>query len=342
LLLPWWDVHGRKDLPWQQNPTPYRVWVSEVMLQQTQVSTVVGYYDRFMTAFPDVATLAAADDDAVMHLWTGLGYYSRARNLHKAARKVVAEFGGDFPDTREGLESLPGIGRSTAGAILSLAMGKRAPILDGNAKRVLARVHGVEGWPGSTAVLKTLWEVAEDETPHERVAHYTQATMDLGAGLCSRRNPQCEDCPLVKQCVACAKGLQHEIPGSKPKKAKPQKETVLAMLVNERSVLLEKRPASGIWGGLYSFPELSSVDEVSGWCERATGFVPDNQQLWDTVKHSFSHYDLQMQPVRVDATRINAQIMDDDRWLWYNTAAPAEVGLAAPVKKLLQRFGEEL
>jgi len=341
-LLAWWDVHGRKDLPWQHEQTPYRVWVSEIMLQQTQVSTVVGYYDRFMEAFPDVQALADADEDAVLHLWTGLGYYSRARNLHKAARQIVTSYNGELPEDLDALVGLPGIGRSTAGAILSLACKQRQPILDGNAKRVLARIFGVTGWPGQSAVQKELWQIADDCTPHERVNDYTQAIMDLGAGLCSRRNPKCEDCPLVSMCKASASGRVHEIPGSKPKKTKPQKEAVMPMLVNGSEVLLEKRPASGIWGGLYSFPELTDEAEVDDWCERVTGHAPAGTLLWDTVKHSFSHYDLLMQPVRVNAGRIDRKVMDDDRWLWYNTAAPAEVGLAAPVKKLLQRFGEEL
>lgn len=341
-MLPWWDANGRKDLPWQQEQTPYRVWVSEIMLQQTQVSTVIGYYDRFMKAFPEVTDLAAADEDAVLHLWTGLGYYSRARNLHKAAQQVVELHNGRMPENFDDLVALPGIGRSTAGAILSLACKQRYPILDGNAKRVLARVFGVTGWPGKTSIQKELWELADACTPEDRCNDYTQAIMDLGAGLCSRRNPKCEDCPLVVMCNACASGRVHEIPGSKPKKVKPQKETVLAMLVDGESVLLEKRPASGIWGGLYSFPELQNESEVNDWCVQVTGRAPEDTLLWDTVKHSFSHYDLLMQPVRVDAVVPDTKIMDGDRWLWYNTAAPAEVGLAAPVKKLLQRFGEEL
>jgi len=341
-LLAWWDDHGRKTLPWQREQTPYRVWVSEIMLQQTQVSTVIGYYDRFMETFPDVKSLAAADEDAVLHLWTGLGYYSRARNLHKAAQQVMAEHNGTLPEEIDQLMSLPGIGRSTAGAVLSLACGQRHPILDGNAKRVLARVFGVTGWPGQTAVAKELWMLADDCTPQERVNDYTQAIMDLGAGICSRRNPKCEDCPLVAMCKASASGRVHEIPSSKPKKVKPKKETVMPMLVNGAEVLLEKRPASGIWGGLYSFPELASEAEIEDWCRKITGHEPTATLLWDTVKHSFSHYDLMMQPVRVDIQRFDRKVMDDDRWLWYNTAAPAEVGLAAPVKKLLQRFGEEL
>jgi A/G-specific adenine glycosylase len=339
-LLAWWDTHGRHDLPWQHNPTPYRVWVSEIMLQQTQVATVEKYFDRFMGAFPDVMALAEAPQDDVLHYWSGLGYYSRARNLHAAARQIVADQQGIFPQTLEELMALPGIGRSTAGAILSLAMQQREPILDGNVKRVLARVFAVEGWSGSTANLKTLWAHSETLTPDERVANYTQAIMDLGATLCTRGRPNCFACPLAQRCVAFERNLTGEIPAPKPKpkRARPRREAVFVMAVNAAGeVLLEKRPASGIWGGLWSFPELESADEVAVWCQRQLAAKPAEQRAWPTVEHSFSHFDLDMQPVEVRVDRCAEQsVMDGDRWLWYNTRSPAGIGLAAPVARLLQ------
>ncbi|MDH3431806.1 MAG: A/G-specific adenine glycosylase, partial [Gammaproteobacteria bacterium] len=211
-LLDWWEDNGRKDLPWQRNPTPYRVWVSEIMLQQTQVSTVMGYFDRFMSAFPDVQALAQAEQDRVLHLWSGLGYYARARNMQRAAREICERFGGALPADIDALESLPGIGRSTAGAILALAMDQRQPILDGNARRVLARVFGVSGWPGDTAVNRELWLLAEACTPAHRAAHYTQAIMDLGASVCTRRNAHCTACPLSPQCIAQRRDVVDQIP----------------------------------------------------------------------------------------------------------------------------------
>ncbi len=337
-LLDWWDVHGRHDLPWQQNTTPYRVWVSEIMLQQTQVKTVLNYYDRFMQRFPEIADLAAADIDEVLHLWTGLGYYSRARNLHKAAQQAVENFAG-LPENFEDLVGLPGIGRSTAGAILSLACGQRHPILDGNVKRVLARVYAVEGWPGKTAVANELWERADACTPDDRVGNYTQAIMDLGATLCVRSKPDCERCPLHAGCDAFIAGRVQEFPGKKPKKLKPEKHTVLGMLTDDAGrVLLEKRPPAGIWGGLYSFPEFESVAAAEQWSAGLVGEGGCKVQSWAEIKHSFSHYDLYMQPVKLSAGNVADAAMDADRWLWYNVAAPAEVGLAAPVKKLLQAF----
>ena len=336
LLLSWWDQHGRHDLPWQQNPTAYRVWVSEIMLQQTQVPTVERYYDRFMQTFPDVQSLAAADDDAVLHLWSGLGYYSRARNLHKAAIQIVAEHAGELPTDYDALVALPGIGRSTAGAILSLAHDQYHAILDGNAKRVLARLFAVEGWTGSTANLKILWQHAERCTPKERTANYTQAIMDLGATLCTRSKPKCEACPLQTKCLAFAQNVVGQIPAPKPKKAKPRKATTLVMVVNEGGeLLLEKRPPSGIWGGLWSFPELDSVDAVDDWCVQQFGSSPAAQREWPTVSHSFSHYDLDMAPVEIRLPHTSPAVMEADRWLWYNTRSPASVGLAAPVAKIL-------
>lgn len=341
-LLQWWDQHGRKNLPWQREPTPYRVWVSEIMLQQTQVATVERYYDRFLASFPTVAALAAAPQDDVLHHWSGLGYYTRARNLHKAARVVVDEHGGELPESLEELVALPGIGRSTAGAIRSLALGKREPILDGNVKRVLARVYAVEGWSGSTQNLKILWQHSETCTPTQRVANYTQAIMDLGATLCSRSRPTCELCPLSSGCLAYQTQRTAAIPASKPRKDKPRRRAVLVMARRgAHEVLLEKRPANGIWGGLWSFPELDTDAELDAWCQQQLGMLPAKRRTWPVVAHSFSHFDFDMTPVELSVEAQDCAVMEGDRWLWYNTRSPAGVGLAAPVAKLLAALAQD-
>jgi A/G-specific adenine glycosylase len=337
-LLDWWEINGRHDLPWQQNKTLYRVWVSEIMLQQTQVTTVLNYYPRFMQSFPDVRTLAAASEDDVLHHWSGLGYYSRARNLHNAARQVVADYGGEVPADFDALLSLPGIGRSTAGAILALTCDRRFAILDGNAKRVLARLFAIEGWTGTTAALKQLWQLAEDCTPHARVADYTQAIMDLGATLCTRGKARCELCPVTGLCSAFKTNQVASIPAQKPKKVKPKREVAMVLAVSPAGVLLEKRPPSGIWAGLWSFPELDGPEAVDDWCRQALGCEPEVQQRWPAVAHSFTHFDLTMHPVEVRLADADERVMEADRWLWYNSAAPADVGLAAPVAKLLRQL----
>jgi A/G-specific adenine glycosylase len=255
-LLPWFDRHGRHDLPWKAGADPYRIWLSEIMLQQTQVTTVIPYYERFLEAFPDADALAAAEVDAVLARWTGLGYYARARNLHRAARAIVDDHGGRFPADVDALAALPGIGRSTAGAIAAQAFGVRAPILDGNVKRVITRLAAVEGWPGRTAVARELWALAEDWTPAERVADYTQAVMDLGATVCTPRRPACDACPLADRCLARARGLQHRLPTPKPKREKPERRTRMLLIQDpDGAVLLERRPPQGIWGGLWCFPQ---------------------------------------------------------------------------------------
>jgi A/G-specific adenine glycosylase len=341
-LLEWWTQYGRKDLPWQSDPSPYRVWVSEIMLQQTQVAAVERYFDRFIAEFSDVATLANADQDRVLHLWSGLGYYARARNLHRAARVVRDEFGGDIPHDLDQLISLPGIGRSTAGAILALSCDQRHPILDGNAKRVLARLFGVSGWTGSTANLKRLWQLASDCTPNERPGNYTQAIMDLGATLCTRARPTCEVCPLTMHCSAYQEQLTGEIPAPRPKRRRAQRAAIVMLLVREDgAVLLEKRPENGIWGGLWSFPEADEVSAVDAWCINRVGVAPSRIEVRSIVNHSFTHFDLDMTPVEAYLDRVPARVMDGDQWLWYNRRAPAAVGLAAPVARLLELVGDE-
>jgi len=338
-VLYWFDQHGRKQLPWQENKTPYRVWVSEIMLQQTQVATVIPYYERFMERFPDVEVLAAAPEDDILHHWTGLGYYSRARNLHKTAKQVVTEHGGHFPETVTALEELPGIGRSTAGAILSLSRGIRAPILDGNVKRVLARHHAVPGWPGSTQVAKALWQFAEEHTPTERVGDYTQAMMDLGATLCTRSRPNCSACPVQHSCLACQQGNTDEYPGKKPRKALPQKQATFLLIQNaDGAVLLEKRPPSGIWGGLWCLPEA----EPSPFCAQFFQEPSPVTERWPMLKHTFSHFQLLIQPVRIQLDVTEQTVMEPDRWLWYNMRQPQALGFAAPIKKLIAMLEEQV
>ncbi|WP_339490891.1 A/G-specific adenine glycosylase [Pseudomonas sp. EL_65y_Pfl2_R95] len=340
-VLQWYDLHGRKDLPWQQGITPYRVWVSEIMLQQTQVSTVLGYFDRFMAALPTVRDLAEAPEDEVLHLWTGLGYYTRARNLQKTAKLVMSEHAGEFPQDLEALIALPGIGRSTAGAIASLSMNLRAPILDGNVKRVLARYVAQEGYPGEPKVAKQLWDVAERFTPQQRVNNYTQAMMDLGATLCTRSKPSCLLCPLRTGCQAHSLGLEIRYPIPKPRKALPQKRTLMPILANrDGDILLYRRPSRGLWGGLWSLPELADLDELELLANSHQLKLGARRSL-TALTHTFSHFQLAIEPWLVDVTKAPASVAEAD-WLWYNLAQPPRLGLAAPVKKLLKRAADAL
>ena len=342
VVLNWFDDHGRKHLPWQQDITPYRVWLSEVMLQQTQVATVIPYFERFIEKFPTVQDLAAADQDEVLHLWTGLGYYTRARNLHKCAQQVCEQHDGEFPQSVEQLNDLPGIGRSTAGAIASISMGIVAPILDGNVKRVLCRFYAVEGWPGAPKVEKELWQLAEKLTPDERCNHYTQAMMDMGATLCSRSKPQCEVCPLAPQCQAYAQGTPKAYPHSKPKKEKPEKYAQLLMISNKKGeVLLEQRPQKGIWGGLWSLPELEQDIDATDYAYQQFGDQVLHIDTLTSFRHTFSHYHLHITPVHIQLKRIPTSIKESVREQaqhWYNPNQPSEVGLPAPVKKLLEQM----
>ncbi|MFC3945343.1 MULTISPECIES: A/G-specific adenine glycosylase [Pseudomonas] len=340
-VLDWYDRHGRHDLPWQQGITPYRVWVSEIMLQQTQVSTVLNYFDRFMASLPTVEALAAAPEDEVLHLWTGLGYYTRARNLQKTAKIVVAEHGGEFPRDVEKLTELPGIGLSTAGAIASISMGLRAPILDGNVKRVLARYTAQEGYPGEPKVARQLWANAERFTPHARVNNYTQAMMDLGATLCTRSKPSCLLCPLESGCEAHKYGLETRYPIPKPRKSVPQKRTLMPLLANrEGAILLYRRPSSGLWGGLWSLPELDGLDDLPHLALQHSLELGRQQEL-PSLTHTFSHFQLAIEPWLVRVEESAHHVAEAD-WLWYNLATPPRLGLAAPVKKLLKRAADVL
>ena len=341
-LLHWFDQHGRHDLPWQHDQTPYRVWVSEIMLQQTQVSTVIPYYEKFMARFPDVQTLAAANQDEVLQYWAGLGYYARGRNLHKAAQVIVNDYAGEFPQDIDQVQQLPGIGRSTAGAILSLSRQQRHPILDGNVKRVLTRHQAMDGWPGQTAIEQQLWQLAEQRTPQQRVNDYTQAIMDLGATLCTRSKPACLLCPVQTDCEGFKQGKPTAFPVSKPKKTQPVKTTTMLLILNEANeILLEKRPPAGIWGGLWSLPECDG--DAAQWVEQQFGLNVIEQESWTPFRHTFSHYHLDITPqiLRLANTH-TARVMEGRETNWYKADQANNIGCAAPVTKLLASLRQHL
>lgn len=339
--LAWFDKHGRKHLPWQQDVTPYKVWVSEIMLQQTQVTTVIPYFKRFMASFPTVHDLAKASQDDVLHHWTGLGYYARARNLHKAANTLVEKYNGEFPYSLEEVMDLPGIGRSTAGAILSLSRNMRFPILDGNVKRVLARYYAIGGWPGQKKVENQLWEVAEKNTPTNseggRCANYTQVMMDLGAMICTRSKPKCDECPLQADCIAYAQGAQADYPGKKPKKALPEKSTYMMVAQFNSQVYLEQRPSTGLWGGLYGFIEVSSIEEgIEQLAKR--GINVDETRTLEGFRHTFSHFHLDITPVVAVVNSAPSKRVAETAFRWFSLNEPIEVGLAAPTTKIIQQL----
>ncbi|TRY33878.1 A/G-specific adenine glycosylase [Aliiglaciecola sp. M165] len=340
-LLAWFHQHGRKDLPWQQDKTPYRVWVSEIMLQQTQVKTVIPYYQKFMTSFPTIEALAKANTDDVLHHWTGLGYYARARNLHKAAQKIMDDNNGNFPTDLQSVMALPGIGRSTAGAILSIACGQSISILDGNVKRVLSRFFAVSGWPGNRAVEQQLWEYADALTPKKDTGIYTQAMMDLGATLCTRSKPSCDDCPVQNQCLAFAQGTQSEFPGKKPKKVIPTKSTVMILPMWQQQVLIYKRPSSGIWGGLFGFFEAQQLSDVQAISQRLQ-LGAYNEQKLEPFRHTFSHFHLDIQPILLELKKPPTGQVSENETLWYDLRSPPNVGLAAPTTKLFSTLSANL
>ncbi len=335
-LLAWYDQHGRKDLPWQIDRTPYAVWISEIMLQQTQVVTVIPYYQRFMARFPEVSTLAQADVDEVLSLWSGLGYYARARHLHAAARQMVALHEGVIPATLEELTALPGIGRSTAGAILSLGYGIRAAILDGNVKRVLSRYAELDGWPGNSTVSRELWRLSEDLTPGERVGDYNQAMMDLGATLCVKQQPACGRCPVQTGCQALQSGREKELPHAKPRTPLPCRTIYMLMLSSsEKEFFLEQRPPTGLWGGLWVFPEFISLNELQDWCRV---HELDTAQLASQPprRHSFSHYHLDYTPVLLRNAKPWLEVREG-RFAWQRN--PETLAIPAPVRRLLDEVG---
>jgi A/G-specific adenine glycosylase len=312
------------------------------MLQQTQVATVAPYYERFMARFPDLRALADAELDEVLRLWAGLGYYARARHLHQAARILRDRYDGEMPMDLAILQDLPGIGRSTAGAILALAAGQRQPILDGNVKRLLARFAAVEGWPGQSRVLATLWNLAERYTPDARVADYTQAMMDLGALICTPRRPRCGACPLAEGCAAHALGRESAYPAPKPRRELPARATRMLLLrAADGAVLLERRPPVGIWGGLWSFPECPMEVDVADWCRERLGLTVAVEASWGVLRHSFSHFHLDITPVSAVVTGSAGAVMAAERFVWYNTHEPDGRGVAAPVRRLLAILASE-
>jgi A/G-specific adenine glycosylase len=306
------------------------------MLQQTQVTTVIPYYRRFMLRFPTATALAAATQDELLDCWTGLGYYARARNLHRAARRVVDELGGRFPDQFDQVLDLPGIGRSTAGAILAFAFGQRHAILDGNVKRVLARCFAVAGYPGDTAVARKLWALSECCTPQQEAASYTQAIMDLGSMVCTRRNPQCGGCPLASRCQALARQDIDRYPGPRPKRKRPLRHVTMILVRNtDGCVLLERRPAVGIWGGLWSFPECPAEEAAAAFCQRYLGVAVTVDQPWPSLHHGFTHFELNIQPQPVRYTGKDDKVLRGTERIWYKPGSAPARGLAAPVRKLL-------
>jgi A/G-specific adenine glycosylase len=340
-LLNWFDCHGRKDLPWQsKQPDAYAIWVSEIMLQQTQVSVVIPYFQRFMGSFPDITTLASTPLDRVLEHWAGLGYYARARNLHKAAQIVATEHNACLPAQLETLCQLPGIGRSTAAAILSMAFSQRQAILDGNVKRVLARFYGIQGWPGQTSISKTLWQLSEKLTPTHRVAEYTQAIMDLGATLCTRHKTQCNQCPVATGCIALQTNSVAELPTPRSQQKIPIKHCLMPVLINPQSgVYLQKRPPTGIWGGLWSLPEDSDRDSIIQWFNQRQ--VDEIALQWLSVrKHTFSHFHLHFQPVLAISEQC-LMISEANRsgWFQIGNSHPA---MPAPIQKLLTEIASQV
>jgi A/G-specific adenine glycosylase len=331
-VVRWQKQHGRHALPWQNTRDAYRIWLSEIMLQQTQVTAVIPYYQRFLSSFPDVGALAAAPSEEVMAHWSGLGYYTRARNLHKCAQRVVAEFGGVFPHDPEVLASLPGIGRSTAAAISAFAYGTRAAILDGNVKRVFCRVFGVDGFPGEKQIEDKLWRRAVALLPEHDIEAYTQGLMDLGATLCTRSSPACKRCPLAQRCVALTEARVNELPARKPKKVIPEKRTAMLVITEGDEVLLEQRPDSGIWGGLLSLPEARGEADIESLAARFG--VPCTSEKLQPFSHTFTHFKLHVDPYRVRLAE-RRQAARDGGYVWYRRNALADAPLPAPVKKLL-------
>jgi A/G-specific adenine glycosylase len=331
-LLDWYYQYGRHDLPWQAERSLYRTWVSEIMLQQTQVATVIPYFQRFMQRFPDIHSLATASLDDVLLHWAGLGYYSRARNLHKAAIIINEQHQGMFPDLYEDVLALPGIGPSTAGAILAQALGQRHAILDGNVKRVLARYHAIEGWPGQLSVEKQLWYWAEQHTPGQRLADYTQAIMDLGATTCKRGRPACEACPFQTDCQAYLQDRVAELPTPRPKKQLPVR-ACRALLIQhtDHGWLLEQRPPAGIWGGLWCLPELDIADDIEqalqGW-----GLNVGNIEEMPVYRHTFSHFHLDMSPCVVQV-KTQSRVAEPSGICWQRDLQ--SLALATPTQRLL-------
>ena len=331
--MAWQRRHGRRDLPWQGTRDPYRIWLSEIMLQQTQVAAVIPYYKRFLKRFPTLEALAGAEESEVLRLWSGLGYYARGRNLLLASQRIFSDHHGKFPHALEQIAELPGIGRSTAAAIVAFAFGRRAAILDGNVKRVLARHFGIEGWPGNKSIEQKLWKLAERLSPQRDIQIYTQALMDLGATVCTKRQPRCGDCPVRCSCIARRQGRTHELPAPRPKKAIPVRRTTWLVLLKSGEVLLERRPSSGLWGGLWTFPETDEKD-LAAYCRRALGYAIGATRKLEPLEHCFSHFRLRVRPVLCEVGRILPRAEAPGR-LWIDIAEAAQAAVPTPVRKLL-------
>ena len=342
-IINWHALHGRKTLPWQSKKSLYKTWVSEVMLQQTQVATVIPYFNKFMRSFPTVTYLANAPIDEVLHHWTGLGYYARARNLHKAAQTIRDQFDGKFPEHFDDVIALPGIGRSTAGAILSLTLGQNFAILDGNVKRVLTRHQIIEGWTGEKRVENQLWELAERLTPTKQTNIFNQAMMDMGAMVCTRSKPKCNECPVSDDCLALKNDSMSRYPTPKAKKKIPVKTAVMLVLCeNGKTIQLQQRPPVGIWGGLWCFPEFESIENA---LQHLSDHHLENYQQTELAafRHTFSHFHFDITPLLIEVKQHEtSQVMEDSSSLWYNLQYPQKIGLAAATKKILNVVNKKL
>ena len=337
-VLSWYERYGRHNLPWQKQDA-YRVWLSEIMLQQTQVTTVIPYYQNFLERFPDIKTLADASVDDVLQYWQGLGYYARARNLHKAAQIIRDEHKGMFPEVREAVEALPGIGRSTAGAILSFACGQSWPILDGNVKRVLARCFRVKGWYGQSNTMQQLWYLAESVTPPKNTAAFNQAMMDIGSMVCVKSSPKCGICPLKKFCGSYLHHCQAQFPEKKPKRAKPHKSTLMLLHRCQDQMLLWRRPPSGIWGGLWSLPEVDDTNAIALWQQSFLSLEQEPGSIQDSViRHQFTHYSLDISVAIIELESLPRKVADSENYRWVSADSLAEHGLPTPVKNLLAKL----
>ena len=334
-IVSWQKHHGRHSLPWQATRDPYRIWLSEIMLQQTQVATVVPYFERFVARFPDLPALAAAHEDDVLALWSGLGYYSRARNLHAAARAIMAEHGGLFPALPTAIAQLPGVGRSTAAAIAALAFGQPCAILDGNVKRVLARHGGIAGWPGEKKTETALWQLAESLLPDTAIEPYTQGMMDLGALICTRSQPACPACPVNVDCIAHTQGRISELPAPRPKKTLPEKQVQMLLLLDRGELMLEKRPSQGIWGGLWSLPELAPDADAADHCRDRFGYITLTRQALPQFTHSFTHFRLHIRPV---ALQLAPRHTTAPGQVWLSLADALDAALPAPVRTLVSQL----
>ncbi|MES2580292.1 MAG: A/G-specific adenine glycosylase [Pseudomonadota bacterium] len=331
-IINWQKQHGRHDLPWQNTVDPYAIWVSEIMLQQTQVAAVIGYYAKFMQRFPSIKTLAAATQEEVLQYWSGLGYYSRARNLHAAAQTIIDDFDGNFPRQFDDIQSLAGIGRSTAAAISTFALHLPQPILDGNVKRVFARHFNIAGYTGAPKVAQQLWQIAERENPNDanknlEAIAYTQGLMDLGATLCTRTKPKCESCPVNHSCEALAHNLVKSLPTPKPRKIIPERSVTMLVLIHQNEVMLEKRPSSGIWGGLWSLPEVidgTDMHEID--LKYSTALEP--------LTHVFTHFKLHISPQLIYVDQLIPQVNQAAK-IWLPIGEAITAAIPTPIRKIL-------